>query len=31
MSIIIKICAVLLVIALLINAIRYVLDISKGK
>ena len=31
MSIIIKICAILLVIALLINAIKYVLAITKGK
>lgn len=31
MSIIIKIVAVLLVAALMINAIRYVLGISKGK
>ena len=31
MNIIIKICAILLVIALLINAIRYVLGIAKGK
>ena len=31
MNIIIKICAILLVIALLINAIRYVLGITKGK
>lgn len=31
MSIIIKIGAILLVIALLVNAIRYVLGIAKGK
>ena len=31
MSIIIKIVAILLVIVLLINAIRYVLAITKGK
>ncbi len=31
MNIIIKICAVLLVAALLINAIRYALGIAKGK
>ena len=31
MNIIIKICAVLLVIVLLINAIKYVLSIAKGK
>lgn len=31
MSIIIKISAILLVVALIINAIKYVLDIAKGK
>lgn len=31
MSIIIKISAILLVIALIINAIKYVLDIAKNK
>lgn len=31
MSIIIKISAILLVVALIINAIKYVLDIAKNK
>lgn len=31
MSIIIKISAILLVIFLMVNAIKYVLDIAKGK
>lgn len=31
MNIIIKICAILLVVALLINAIKYVLGIAKGQ
>ena len=31
MSIIIKIVAILLVILLMVNAIKYVLDIAKGK
>lgn len=31
MNIIIKIVAVLLVVALMVNAIRYVLSITKGK
>ena len=31
MSIIIKIIAILLVIFLIVNAIKYVLDIAKGK